>query len=71
MYRGTLILTGPPDIPLSHLPWNRWHARLGFQRNRFFRVSLKSIVPDGGVIPCIKVVLKRRHQTRYVWTQPR
>ena len=44
----------------------RWDAKLGFQRARYFRVSLKSIVPDGGIVPCIKVVIARKYQTRFV-----
>ena len=44
----------------------KWDAKLGFQAKRVEPVSLRSIVADGGDIPCIDVVIMRRFPVKYV-----
>ena len=44
----------------------RWHAKLGFQRAPFFRVSVASLVAGGGGVPCIEVVVERAWPARYM-----
>jgi hypothetical protein len=47
-----------------------WDARLGFQRSITFAVSLRGLVPGGGVAPCLQVVLARRHPGKFLVTLP-
>lgn len=36
-----------------------WHAKLGFQQQQVFPVSLRSLLPGGGPAPCIIVTVVR------------
>lgn len=38
-----------------------WHAKLGIQRKPVFPVSLRSVRPEGGLVPCVDVVVERRY----------
>lgn len=38
-----------------------WHTKLGFQRSPAFAVSLHSLVPTGGIVPSVEVVLHRKY----------
>ncbi|KAI8913886.1 hypothetical protein DFJ77DRAFT_52023 [Powellomyces hirtus] len=42
-----------------------WDAMLGYQRARNFVVGLRQIIPNGGMVPCIDVVICRRYALRY------
>ncbi|TPX42340.1 hypothetical protein SeMB42_g01677 [Synchytrium endobioticum] len=44
----------------------RWDAKLGFQERRVEAVALRSIVAEGGDVPCIDVVIMRRFPARYM-----
>lgn len=44
----------------------RWHSKLGRQRTAtMFTVSLSSISVDGGLVPCVQVVVVRRYPAIY------
>ncbi|KAI9146063.1 hypothetical protein BKA69DRAFT_322256 [Paraphysoderma sedebokerense] len=48
----------------------RWHAKLGFQKEKFFEVSLNSLMPDGGAAPAVDVVVMRVYPILYMETSP-
>ena len=47
-----------------------WHSKLGFQRAPAFTVPLHSLVSNGGIVPCVEVVVQRRYPLMYMETLP-
>ncbi|KAI8585763.1 BRCA2, oligonucleotide/oligosaccharide-binding, domain 1-domain-containing protein, partial [Geranomyces variabilis] len=48
----------------------RWNARLGYQRSRHFIVGLRQVLPAGGAVPCVDVVVCRRYVPRFLEKLP-
>ncbi|KAJ3154706.1 Breast cancer 2, early onset [Geranomyces variabilis] len=48
----------------------RWNARLGYQRSRHFIVGLRQVLPGGGAVPCVDVVVCRRYVPRFLEKLP-
>ncbi|KAJ3160610.1 Breast cancer 2, early onset [Geranomyces michiganensis] len=49
----------------------RWNARLGYQRSRHFTVGLRQVLPAGGAVPCVDVVVCRRYVPRFMEKLPK
>lgn len=39
----------------------RWHVKLGRQRSKTFLRPMKTVIPDGGLIPCLDMVVIKRY----------
>eukprot|EP01129_Flabellula_baltica_P014248 TRINITY_DN6781_c0_g2_i1.p1 TRINITY_DN6781_c0_g2~~TRINITY_DN6781_c0_g2_i1.p1 ORF type:complete len:602 (-),score=94.02 TRINITY_DN6781_c0_g2_i1:917-2722(-) len=44
----------------------RWWAKLGFQRQSSLVIAIKSIDKDGGIVPCIDVLIERAYPVLYL-----
>ncbi|TPX32694.1 hypothetical protein SmJEL517_g04228 [Synchytrium microbalum] len=44
----------------------RWDAKLGFQAKRVDPMALKCLIPEGGDVPCIDVIIMRRFPARFI-----
>lgn len=47
-----------------------WHSKLGIQKSHAFIVPIKSIVQNGGMIPCISVIIQRQYPLLFMETLP-
>ncbi|KAJ3169745.1 Breast cancer 2, early onset [Geranomyces variabilis] len=48
----------------------RWNVRLGYQRSRHFTVGLRQVLPAGGAVPCVDVIVCRRYVPRFLEKLP-
>ena len=65
---GTQQQPETQSVLLTELPGTRraeWDVPLGFQRKMTFSVNIRSICPNGGVVPAIDVVILRAYPLLY------